>query len=118
MLKFHLHKYFLHHDYNGKHYPNGTDIALAIMKIDRTDHYFDEEELDKVHIPHLDFIRNEDIGNLRGSNIKNAGYPIEIFDSESECLVTNDNYLYEDEGPIDDIVQNQDNGAPIILFDS
>ena len=36
-------KFFAHKDYNKKGSLNGTDIALALVKIDRSDENFDEE---------------------------------------------------------------------------
>ena len=118
LYKFDVENYYLHKDYNSKGSLEGTDIALAVVKLDRSDPDFDDEMLKKVYIPPIKVIPNDQIDALRGSEIRILGYPNTICHPQSHSAQKNHNYLYEDHGPIANIILDQKTSRAIILSQS
>jgi len=74
----------VHKNYeNEKSLFKGTDISLAAVQIDRSDPFFNEQQFSQLQIPTIDFLRTEELENLKKSSIRVVGYPIEIYDPKS-----------------------------------
>ena len=58
----------------------GSDIALAVVKIDRSSQDFDEKTLEELELPGIDYVDAEDLQNLSKSIFRVTGYPIQVYD--------------------------------------
>ena len=102
-------------EYRGNNdFLSGKDSAIAVLRIDKSDSNFDEAEFQKIIVSKYNMIKQSDLDKLKSIKLRVEGYPIHIFNSDTENMEVNNRALYKDEGHAHTVILH-DNGSSATL---
>ena len=78
----------------------GDDCALAVVEVEQDKMYKKHKHLlSKIRIPPPIFFSQNDEREIKSSQFRVLGYPLEIWNNDAGKMEKNKNLLYSDEGP-------------------